>query len=36
MIMKLNLWSERLQKGVFESFSTLGDFLTQSDDDLSP
>lgn len=35
MIMKLDLWSERLQSGVFESFPTHCDFLAASDDDLS-
>ncbi|XP_013788783.1 zinc finger BED domain-containing protein 5-like [Limulus polyphemus] len=35
MIMKLDLWSERLQSGVFESFPTLCDFLAVSDDDFS-
>ena len=35
MIKKLDLWSERLKRGVFESFPTLNDFLAASDDDLT-
>ena len=32
IIMKLDLWSERLQSGVFESFPTLRDFLGTSEE----
>ena len=35
MIMKLDLWSERLQSGVLESFPTLCDFLATSADNIS-
>ena len=35
MIMKLDLWSERLQSGVFESFPTLCDFLGTSEKNIS-
>ena len=35
MIMKLDLWSERLQSGVFESFPTFCDFLLTSEENIS-
>jgi hypothetical protein len=35
MIMKLDFWSEDLQKCMLELFPTLSDFLTASDGDLS-
>ena len=35
MIMKLDLWSERQQSGVFESFPTLCDFFRTSEENNS-
>ena len=35
MIMKLDLGSERLQSGVFESFPTFCDFLLTSEENIS-